>query len=475
MSINRASAAESEIEELRRRLDEAEQTLLALRHGEADALLVDGAGGPQVYTLKSASEPYRMLVEQMREGALTLSHQGTILYCNEAFAQIAGGRSETITGGQLQKYIPEAVFDRLAAPGGCGGYETVLKRQDGSEAVVRLSSALLRLDDGELVSAVVTDLTKQHLRQRYEAIVESIEQPAYTLDLDLVIQSWNPGAERLYGYTAREITGRTEYDLCPEDDRVALAALQREVKECGCALSADAIRRRKNGGLLNVIFSLAPLQDGDGKFSGYAAIAYDITERKTQEKMRQLLLDELNHRVKNTLAMVESIAHFTVQQSRGLEDFGPAFSGRLHALARAHNILTATSWQRADLLTLVKSQLMLGDFKEERYLYQGPDIHLEPQAAVNLALVLHELNTNASKHGALTAKSGRVSLAWETSDGGRSLQLQWVETGGPAVAPRSRRGFGSLIIEQSLIGVDGQATMRFEVAGLICDIRLPLS
>ena len=143
------------------------------------------------------------------------------------------------------------------------------------------------------------------------------------------------------------------------------------------------------------------MRDRDGKLTGYAAIAHDITERKTQEKTRQLLLDELNHRVKNTLAMVQSIARLTLRQTKSPEDFAASFTGRIQALAGAHDVLTASSWQGADLASLVKDQLILGDTSEGLH-YSGPCIKLDPQTAVGLSLVC----TNSARTRTNTALFG---------------------------------------------------------------------
>ena len=468
MDVRHAGEAAIEILELRARLEEAEQTLRALRTGEADALVVYGEDRPQVYTLKSASEPYRMLVEQMHEGALTLSPQGVILYCNEAFVRTAGGSTHKFTGSSVLSFIAEDDFKRLAAPAGSQGWETVLRRKDGSQASVLLSSTRLRVDNQQVISAVVTDLTHQQLRLRYEAMVEAIAQPIYSLSPELIIQSWNPGAEQLYGYTAAEINGRPLRDICCDGAYAALEELVREVRRSGCARSIDTCRKRKDGSTVEVIFRLAPLLDGDGRLTGYAAISHDITQRKAQEKLRQLLFEELNHRVKNTLAIVQSIARFTERQCESLEDFGPAFSGRIQALAGAHSILTTTSWEGADLRTLAGSQLLLST-QENRFSFAGPEVKLQPQAAINLALVIHELGTNAGKYGALSVDGGHVDLTWGTP-GGCILKLRWAEAGGPRVSPRTRRGFGSFVIEESLNGLGGRAVMNFEPAGLVCDI-----
>ena len=245
---------------------------------------------------------------------------------------------------------------------------------------------------------------------------------------------------------------------------------------CGHAIAADDARRRNDGSIVQVIFSLAPLRDRDGRLTGYAAVAHDITERKAEEETRQLLLEELNHRVKNTLAIVQSLASQTLRRARNLAEFGSSFSGRLSALSNAHNILTETAWRGADLGSLVRDQLALGGAGSERYDCDGPEVWLDPQSAVRVALVLHELGTNARKYGALSVPEGRVTLAWEidATDPVPLMRLHWREVDGPSIAPPRRRGFGSLLIEQSLRADGGSADMRFDPEGLLCTFRVPL-
>ena len=471
----RDSDGSSDIADLKSRLAEAEDTLRALRSGEVDALVVDGTGGAQVFTLKSAAEPYRLLVEQMREGAITLSLEGVVLYCNEAFADIVGNGAPHIIGSSVLDYLRERDFKHLADHGGCRGCEMSVRRVMGGYAPVTVSSVLLRVGGQSVISAVVTDLTGHQLRLRHEAIVNSIGEPIYSLSPDLIVENWNPGAEVLYGYAPHEIIGQPVRVLCPgEDEYKAFEGHAEEVKQCGEALSRDVRRLRRDGSLVEVILCLAPLRDRDGELTGYAAIAHDITERKAQEKTRQLLVDELNHRVKNTLAMVQSIARLTLRQTKSPEDFATSFTGRIQALAGAHDVLTASSWHGADVASLVRDQLILGDTGEGRFSYKGPSIKLDPQTAVGLSLVLHELGTNANKYGALSAANGIVDLSWETEENTKVLKLRWQERGGPAVSEPTRRGFGSFIIEQSLSGLDGEANIRFDPAGVVCDMWLPI-
>jgi PAS domain S-box-containing protein len=473
MDTLRTSQLERELNETRAKLAEAEETLRALSCGEVDAVVVEGENGPHIYTLKSAAEPYRMLVEQMHEGALTVSSQGVILYCNEALAGIVGKASKDMVGSTVLDLISKRDFEDLAPRSGSAGRETVLKKAGGGQAAVFMSSAPLHVEGQDLISIVVTDLTRQHLRLRYETIIESVTQPVYALTPDLIIESWNPGAEKAYGYTPDEIIGRSLRDLCPcSEDIDTMEDMVREVGRVGQPVSRDIKHCRKDRSILEVIFCMAPLRDGDGQITGYAALCYDIGERKAEERTRQLLLDELNHRVKNTLAMVQAIAKQTIRHAQEPADFTGSFFGRIQALASAHNILTASSWQGADLGSLLREQLILSS-SAGCFECSGPDFRLDPQAAVSLALVLHELATNASKYGALSG-GGRVLLTWELDEGEPALNLSWQEVGGPPVSVPKRRGFGSLMIEQSLQGLDGHAELRFDPAGLVCVIRLPV-
>jgi len=182
----------------------------------------------------------------------------------------------------------------------------------------------------------------------------------------------------------------------------------------------------------------------------------------------------LNHRVKNTLATVQSIANQTLRGTPDPSQFLEKFQSRLEALSRAHTLLTRRSWESADLTDLVRNQLAL-DGDSERYSIIGPRASLTAQSAVAVALVLHELGTNAHKYGSLSSPSGRVAVQWTTTNSDPVLDLVWTESGGPAVQIPERRGFGTTLIEKSLGGVGGSAQLRFETNGLRCSIRLPLA
>lgn len=209
-----------------------------------------------------------------------------------------------------------------------------------------------------------------------------------------------------------------------------------------------------------------------------AVIFADITDRKRHEAHQQMLVNELNHRVKNTLATVQSIA---IQSFRDGLDTNLArrqFQGRLMALAKAHDVLTQESWEGAHLAQVVEQAV--APYRGEdggRFETAGPDIWLTPKYALALAMALHELCTNAVKYGALSNDAGRVSIVWNMHDteAGRALRMQWAEIGGPPVAPPTRRGFGSRLVQRGLKqDLGGTVQIDFAATGVVCTIEAPL-
>jgi two-component sensor histidine kinase len=231
------------------------------------------------------------------------------------------------------------------------------------------------------------------------------------------------------------------------------------------------------------------LRDAKGHVSGMTGINIDVTERKMAEEAviierkqaqeaQRLLVDELNHRVKNTLAIVQAMAKQTLRRSSDPAHFVESFQGRLQALSRAHDSLMRRTWKGVDLASLIREQLLIGEDQETTITCSGPDIQLKPREAVHLELVLHELGTNARKYGALKVVEGRVAVSWHLMgpDLRHHLQIKWVEMGGPVLRPPSRQGFAMLLIERGLRdALGGEACITFAPTGVICDMRLPLS
>jgi two-component sensor histidine kinase len=200
----------------------------------------------------------------------------------------------------------------------------------------------------------------------------------------------------------------------------------------------------------------------------------DIHEQKVAEEHQRLLINELNHRVKNNLATVQAIAFQTLKGDIPLVEAKARFEARLMALSRAHNLLTDQNWGGASLERVVRDSTEHLSAEQERFALSGPPVWIAPRAALALALALHELGTNAAKYGALSGERGGVSISWRESAEGR-LVLEWKEAGGPPVAAPARRGFGSRLIEQGLAGdLGGTARLEFEPDGLRCTIDAAL-
>jgi NO-binding membrane sensor protein with MHYT domain/two-component sensor histidine kinase len=203
-----------------------------------------------------------------------------------------------------------------------------------------------------------------------------------------------------------------------------------------------------------------------------AGVIRDVTDRRrafaeleTSERRQQLLINELNHRVKNTLASIQSIAALTARRSETIEEFGDLFQARLMALSDTHNLLTATGWEKATLRDLLAKELR--PYAVDQFVLEGPEVMLEPVQALAMGMIAHELVTNAAKHGALSAHGGRVTCGWSTPDPDGRVTLNWIETGGPKVVTPERRGFGSRLIATSLKGdLPGEADIDYAPGGL---------
>jgi two-component sensor histidine kinase len=212
----------------------------------------------------------------------------------------------------------------------------------------------------------------------------------------------------------------------------------------------------------------------------YQAAQREIAERRQAEQHRELLINELNHRVKNTLATVQSVAAQTLRDSALEHAVREALDARLIALSDAHNLLTEQNWESATLGAVV--EMALRPYRSERgdrFNVGGPEVHLAPKTALAVAMALHELTTNAIKYGALSNDTGRVAIEWDlTLTGGpdeRRLRMSWRESGGPPVQQPKRRGFGTRLVARGLSAeLGGTVDLAFAPEGVICTIDAPL-
>jgi len=211
----------------------------------------------------------------------------------------------------------------------------------------------------------------------------------------------------------------------------------------------------------------------DGKPRRFVGAAVNITDRKRAELHLRLLVNEMNHRVKNSLATIQAIAAQSFTDSRALPQAQEAFTNRIVALAEAHDLLTRENWDGADLHEVTERLAALHG-GPARFELSGPAVRLSPKTALSLSMALHELATNAIKYGALSAPHGRVRIAWNLAEGpgAERLDLTWTESGGPPVSPPAQRGFGSRLIERGLAAeLSGSATIDFLPDGVVCRIQ----
>ena len=385
------------------------------------------------------------------------------------------------------------VPDAGRGPEGCAGPALdgplIAERPDGSRIGYVARPALLRDADGRVAGVVelmlepaaIGTADSELAAARLAAIVSSSDDAIVGKSLEGRVTSWNDGAMRMFGWTSEEMAGQPITRIIPaellHEETEILARLRRGER----VAPFDTERLRKDGGRVVVSVTVSPIRDAGGRVVGASKIARDVGARKRAEATQRRLFDELTHRVKNTLATIQAIARQSLRRAASPEAFVQSFDGRVGALARAHDLLVAGGMAGADLAGLVRALVGPedenpgGDAEAGRIRVGGPALTLEPRVAVQMALVLHELDSNARRHGALSVPDGRLGIDWriEAGSDGRWLALDWQEAGGAAPAA-GEPGFGIAMIERSLTASGGSATRRAGPDGFGWEIRLPL-
>lgn len=344
---------------------------------------------------------------------------------------------------------------------------------------------------GYVQLAVTRDITERkrlavansEAEQRLRNLLDALPTAVYTTDAQGKITYFNHACVELAGRVPQIgiddwcVSWRLYYPdgtpLSHEDCSMAVALAEER-----SFYGVEAIAERPDGTRVPFLGYPSLLRDGSGEVVGAVNMLVDISERKVAENHRQLLLNELNHRVKNTLATVQSIASQSFRREVGSQSY-PWFEGRLIALSKAHDVLSRENWKAADLQEVVAQAI--APFQadgHQRFVTQGPLQRLRPKQALALSMALHELCTNASKYGALSNHLGQVSLSWEVvkENGLPRLMIRWHEVDGPPVEPPISKGFGSRMLERGLAGeLNAQVRLAFLKDGLICDIEVPLN
>ncbi|QSF53436.1 sensor histidine kinase [Brevundimonas fontaquae] len=265
-----------------------------------------------------------------------------------------------------------------------------------------------------------------------------------------------------------ELEGQGFYDLL---DSVFATGEPYEGRESAAQL------QRKPDGLLETVylnFIYQPIRDDAGAVVGIFVQGHDITENVLAAQRQKLMIDELNHRVKNTLATVQSIAIQTARSNTDPASFAETFQSRIMALSHTHNLLTQTHWEGADLRAILEHETEA--YGPTRISLNGPPVSLEPAVVLSLGMIFHELATNAAKYGALHTPDGRILIDWGLADQRhRKLKLSWREIGGPTVVVPARKGFGSRLIERNIRhDLAGEIDLVYAPEGLIAELTVPL-
>ncbi len=423
----------------------------------------------------------------------TTDTEGNITFYNDAAADLWGFRPE-IGGkqwcGSWRLYLPDgtplpfedcplALTLRQGAP--VNGVEAVAERPDGSRVAFMPYPNLVRDDAGQVTGAInlLVELTDRNLndlqRERLAAIVSSSDDIIISKTLNGIITSWNAAATRILGFDENEMIGQSILRIIPQELAHEEVEILRKIRLGERLEHFDTERLTKDGGRVHLSLTVSPLRDRIGRIVGVSKVARNITERKRSEDLQKLLFNELNHRVKNTLATIQAIAGQSLRRSVGPQEFVDSFGGRVRALARAHDLLVRGEMHDVGIAGLIEEQVILGRY-DIRISQAGPDVRLEPQAAIQVALVLHELATNARKHGALSKATGTLAINWLATQGGTpELIIDWREGGMQNLSAPPSAGFGSTLIGEALVACGGSTSVEFRPEGLSCQIRLPLS
>ena len=374
--------------------------------------------------------------------------------------------------------------------------ELQVVRMDGRRVFVSVNIDPLRDAQGKLVGAVncFLDITERHhinaaleasrlrAREQEQRLAATYEHAAIGISEvapDGRFLRVNEAITAITGFSrAHLLANRLYTHTHPDDADADRDAFRKQVAGTLDFYSVEKRFVRKDGRVIWISVSSSPVRDESGRLLYLVRVVQDITERKAAEQRAKLLIDELNHRVKNTLATVQSLASQTARAAPTPASFRESFEGRLVALSKAHDQLTMHHWESADLRELLRAGFAPYHGGAERVVMRGEDVVLRPRAALTLAMTFHELITNAAKYGALSAPGGGVEMRWQIveADGMPTLHVEWREQGGPPVAPPARRSFGTRLIESGVKAeLGGRVEIAFAREGLRCDLDIPLA
>jgi PAS domain S-box-containing protein len=453
--------------------------------------------------LRAHDRRWRELLKALPAAVYTTDAAGRITFYNEAAVDLWGYRPELGKAewcGSWRLWWPDGrpmahdecpMAVALKEGRAIRGAEAVAERPDGTRVPFIPYPTPLRDDSGALVGAVnmlveVTERRRaEELGGRLAAIVESSDDAIVSKDLNGIVASWNRGAERLFGYGAEEVVGRPITIIIPPDRQDEEADILARIRRGERIEHYETIRRRKDGSLVEISLTVSPVKDAAGRVIGASKIARDITERRRAQEQQKLLLREMSHRVKNVFALAGGVVGLSARSAATAGEMASAVRDRLAALARAHELTLpdlAEGAGRSDRATTLHAlvRAIVSPYvdpereRDDRVVVEGPDVPIGAGAVTSMALLLHELATNAVKHGALSSPAGRVDLCCSVEQD--ELRLRWQERGGPPVdGPATSEGFGSVLAHRTVTGqFGGRIDRDWRPEGLIVHLSLPL-
>jgi PAS domain S-box-containing protein len=437
-------------------------------------------------SLTLSEQRFRALADNMAQLAWMAYPSGYVFWHNQRWLDFTGVDAIEATGGGWQQVIHPDYADRvvrqlaLALERGETWQDTYPIRGADGEYRWFLSRAMPLLNDqGRVVlwCGTDTDVTEQRRTSqrlmKQQRVIELSHEALLVWDVDEGIILFNRGCEELYGYKKSEALGATAADLLKTRYPVSRDVLMERLVEEG-AWTGEVRQSSSDGREIWVDSRLELIRTGGSQF--VVETNRDVSERRRADEVRNLLVGELNHRVKNTLAIVQSLAAQTGRTSATIDQFISRFNGRVQSLSSAHHMLTEAHWSGASLREIVTSQIAVSAGELNNVDITGDDVFVPPQTALQMTLMLHELTTNALKHGSLSRPQGRVVISWtiEAGDVPR-IVLVWTERGGPPVTPPVARGFGTLLLERSGKLPHLKAWLEFNPQGVICRIEADLT
>ena len=436
-------------------------------------------------SLSVSEQRFRALADNIAQFAWMANPAGEVFWYNQRWFDYTGTTLQEVGGWGWQQCQHPNHVDRVVAnyrariSSGEPWEDTFpLRAADGTYHWFLSRAMPVKNGSGQIAlwCGTNTDISEQRatqarLAQKARAI-EMSHEAIMMWSFESGLRTWNRGCEELYGYSKAEALGRRTHELLRTHHQVS--ASEFEAQLLAQKSWTGPLQHNSKSGEIVWVDSRQEVIDVGGQII-VLETNRDITERRKADAIRDMLISELNHRVKNTLAVVQSIARQSGRYAASTSAFIEEFNGRLQALSRVDNILTDANWSGAGLLEVIHAQITIEGDAGDRVTLSGPNVHLPPQSAVQLSLILHELTINARKHGALSQVSGRVDVNWDVLPGEPTvLALVWRESGGPAVQAPASRKYGTTFIDRSGSLSYLRTRMVFAPLGLQCEIELEL-